>query len=534
MTGRRTPRRGNGGVHLLGVIGSMVAFIVITACGPLTPQPPPPTTPPPPAPVEQPPIPRPPAPQPPAPTPPSGPSCASDIATSGSPEPTRSSFSNDAITGDSSSENTTTPMTTVEAYRASLELAADADGQVAVAATTADGEFVVRTTDAEDSPTLVAFLAMTGHEVTAISQGTPVHASGTVRIGTRSTQIGLGAAYRSGGVITAGAGDPFRSEQWALRGTDFDRMWQDDNSGEGVTVAVIDTGVDATNPDLVERVVAGTDLVSSGSAQAALPAVNNSVADGTNDGNGHGTHVAGIIAAERANGFGVVGVAPSASIMPIRVLDDGGRGSTRDVALGVNWAVDNGADVINLSLSGGHDPVLQQAIDHAIEQGVVVIAAAGNEGNGIDNGAFCDIDAYPGAYPNVIAVAALDSAGGVAAFSLRRSYVDIAAPGASILSTWPTALTPPGRLPLAYLSGTSMAAPFVSGMTALMRAQRPDASVDSLRSALLSSAVPDPGVSVRDPGRGCGRIDPDAAILAVEGHGITNGIPGCGTGDPEE
>lgn len=508
-----------------GLVGILAAITILAACGPITPRPSP-LVPSPlgsrphaPVPTTRPPAKRPPTTLPPAP-PASGPSCSansSTISSAGSIGAPNGTGSGQEPTG--SDPLQPGAMTPAEAYDASLELA-DGNDSVTVAATAPDGDFVLETVDAADSPGLVVLLAVSGHEITAISTPGTVRATGTSELATVArSRVGSRTAVTSAARGGLGSGDPFRAKQWSMNGADFDQLWGDTNSGSGIKVAVVDTGVDITNPDLGNNVTPGIDLIAGSSEPNA---------DGTTDPNGHGTHVAGIIAAEHDNGIGIVGVAPSATIMPIRVLDDRGIGSSHDVAHGIDWAVDNGADVINLSLSGGHDPVMSEAIGHAAAEGVVIIAAAGNTSAWIDNDSLCDVDAYPAAYGEVIAVGSLNSSNDVSSFSLRRGYVDIAAPGENIVSTWPTALTPRGAEPYAYDSGTSMAAPYVSGIVALMKSYRPDASVGSLRSALLSSAVPTSSMTSRDPGRGCGRADPIGAVASTAGGGTANGIAGCG------
>ncbi len=253
---------------------------------------------------------------------------------------------------------------------------------------------------------------------------------------------------------------------------DFPAAWGT-LDGSGVRVGVVDTGVQADHPDLNGNVVQGNDfIVGNGPTNFARV-----------DGNGHGTHVAGTIAAAD-NTMGVVGGAPHATIVPARVLDCQGSGTTATVASGVEWASDQTANggrvkVINMSLGGpGDDPALSQAITDALGRGVVVVAAAGNCGQG---GAGCtavDSSEFPGAYAGVsgfngngmIAAGSLDSADHRSAFSNNNTYVTVAAPGEHILSTVPFSGTPQIHDLSGYmlLSGTSMAAPHVSAVAALI------------------------------------------------------------------
>ena len=221
--------------------------------------------------------------------------------------------------------------------------------------------------------------------------------------------------------------------------------------GSGTLVAVIDSGVNRTGTDLngtpqVPQVLDGCDWVTS--------PTNVCRGTGVVDENGHGTHVAGIIAAKN-DGVGITGVAPGSQILPLRVLDANGSGYLSDIAAAIDYAVANNADVINLSLGGTTNYYLiEDAINRAVTAGVVVVAAAGNSGPNNT------LPSYPAAYANVIAVAATDSSGVVATYSNQGSYLDIAAPGSAIISTYPTGY--------ASLSGTSMASPHVAGIAALM------------------------------------------------------------------
>lgn len=236
------------------------------------------------------------------------------------------------------------------------------------------------------------------------------------------------------------ATDPRRGELWGLDRLRVESAWTL-ATGNGVKVAVIDTGV-ARHVDL-PNIGKGADFVSSGG-------------DGTNDGNGHGTHVAGTIAAAANNGIGVTGVAPDVEILPVRVLGDSGSGTSAEVAQGIIWAADNGANVINLSLGGTtYSQVMEIATTYAISRGVTVIASAGNSGN------WGSPRAYPASNPGVIGVAATTRDDQRASFSTRNEWVDIAGPGAGILSTIPGDN-------YASFNGTSMAAPHVAGVAALV------------------------------------------------------------------
>jgi type VII secretion-associated serine protease mycosin len=277
--------------------------------------------------------------------------------------------------------------------------------------------------------------------------------------------------------------DPRRSEQWALDRLEAEASW-DRATGKGVVVAVLDTGVDGSHPDLASSVLPGFDVIDG--------------TDGRVDPNGHGTHVAGIITADADDALGVAGLAPDASILPVRVLGADGSGDDAGIAEGVLWAADHGADVINLSLGGPEkDPVLAAAVADVVKRGVLVVAAAGNDGAG------SNATSYPGALDGVLAVGATTFADSKAMFSTTGSYVDVAAPGMGVLSSWPGGEH-------AYESGTSMAAPYVAAAAALLQEEL-GLSGRALSERITSSAT-DVGAPGRDDLFGAGVLDPLAAL----------------------
>lgn len=296
------------------------------------------------------------------------------------------------------------------------------------------------------------------------------------------------AAYRAAGVP-----DEYAAKQWAFEQLSFEAAWQY-GRGEDVVVAVVDTGVDGRHPDLGCRVAVGATFLDDRGDGAT----------GDVDPNGHGTHVAGIIAASAGNGIGIRGVAPEATILPIRVLGSDGRGVTSDVAAGITWAVDRGASVINLSLgSTSSNTSVTMATEYAEAHGAVVVAAAGNDGpQGPAN--------HPASLDDVIAVASSNRWTSISSFSTAGDYVDITAPGEWIYSTLPDDR-------YGYREGTSMATPHVSGVVALMRAVNPDLSPRAVRDILSATAV-DHGPVGRDRYWGHGLLDPSAAVSsAVDG-----------------
>ncbi|WP_322800281.1 S8 family peptidase [Thermoflexus sp.] len=294
--------------------------------------------------------------------------------------------------------------------------------------------------------------------------------------------------------------DPYYgTDQWNLPKIRAPQAWDVITGSSAVWIAIVDTGVDYTHPDLASaRLWLGWDFVNND---------NNPMDD-----HGHGTHVAGIAGANTNNGVGVAGVCWGCDLLAVKVLDGGGQGQDSWVAQGIRYAADWGAafgkrTVINLSLGSPYfSSVLADAVAYAQGRGALIVAAAGN--NGV-NQLF-----YPAAYPGVIGVAATDSSDQRASFSNFGSHVDIAAPGVSILSTYPVALTPPGDLPYAWADGTSMAAPHVAGVAGLVWSARPALTADQVCGILLRTAV-DLGSPGRDDIYGYGRLNAEAAVRSV-------------------
>jgi hypothetical protein len=299
------------------------------------------------------------------------------------------------------------------------------------------------------------------------------------------------------------AGDPYRDQQWALDTIGVERAWEV-SRGAGAVVAVIDTGVDVRHPDLRDRIlrdsdgeVVGIDLVDGGTPH---------------DRHGHGTLVAGVIAAAEGNGEGIAGVAPSASIMPIRVLDDAGGGQGSNVDAGIRWAVDNGADVINLSLESVKDAdgasvgpgAPTEAVRYAWQHGVVVVAASGNNGSSVSD--------YPDDSP-VLVVGATDQQDRPTHFSDHGRADAVLAPGVGIVSTWCRGKgdrrCSEGTHSYGVAEGTSFAAPHVAGLAALLAA-------DGLSARQIVKRIRATAVDVGDRAHGYGRVDAAAALHTSE------------------
>lgn len=296
--------------------------------------------------------------------------------------------------------------------------------------------------------------------------------------------------------------DPYYPDQTHLRQARLPEAWASSH-GSGRVIAILDTGVDLDHPDLIDHLVPGRDFVN-GDASA-------------DDDNGHGTMVAGVAAASTDNSRGVAGVAWDARLLPVKVLDAFGSGADSNIAKGIIWATDNGAHVINLSLGGkGQSTVLRDAVAYALSKDVVVVAAAGNDGE--------PVTSYPASAPGVVAVTATDALSRLASFSNWSSATDVAAEGVDVLSTYwePTEIYRYG-----YGSGTSFAAPVVSGVAALVRAAHPTWSQSQVVEAILESAT-DAGPLGTDPYFGRGIVDAAAAL------GATPRPPFGFTGDSHE
>ena len=262
--------------------------------------------------------------------------------------------------------------------------------------------------------------------------------------------------------------DPLEDNLWGVDNVDVPEVWNGGSNfagvtGKGTTIAVIDTGIDLDHPEFSDRIVSGYDFVD-----------NDSIAD---DGEGHGTHVAGIIAGAN-DGRGITGIAYDAEIMPLRALDDDGYGWTSDIVSALQWAADNGADVINLSLGeGGYSQAMADAISYASDRGSVVVMAAGNSGS--------STPVYPAAHAidHGIAVGAVDRDRSLAGFSNRagsRPMDYVTAPGVNIYSA-----VPGGGYD--SFNGTSMAAPYVAGVAGLLKSYDGSLSASTIEDLLTGS-----------------------------------------------
>jgi subtilisin family serine protease len=266
---------------------------------------------------------------------------------------------------------------------------------------------------------------------------------------------GLGLTAAPAGataVLPTHPDDPLFADQWGLVAVGAPQAWALGADGHGVVIAVVDTGVDATHPDLIGKVLPGDNLVDPGTPPA--------------DANGHGTAIAGIAAATADNGVGIAGVAPDASILPVEVLDRSGDGDVATVAAGIDWAVARGAQVVNLSFSdvmpGPVPTVIQESIDAAWSHGVVCVLAAGNQ-PGSPAPAEADALVVTATGPGNVAAPYASAVGAEPLGLAAPGGLDNGRPADEIASTYWSGTNPSGY---AFLSGTSMAAAFASGAVA--------------------------------------------------------------------
>lgn len=307
--------------------------------------------------------------------------------------------------------------------------------------------------------------------------------------GTTLTEQEHGAVLHIGPLANGGIqpnDEYFLPYQWNLIQIEAEEGWEITEGAEEVIIAVLDTGVDTLHQDLSERIMDGYNALDE--------------SDNVEDGHGHGTHVAGIIGAVTNNVTGIAGTSWNNKLMPIKVLDEYGEGSLYEVAAGIRWAVDHGAKVINMSLG---DPqfsqILYDAVRYAYEHDVVLIAAAGN-----DN---VDQPMFPAGYDEVLAVSAVNRDAEKAVFSNYGEHIDVAAPGENIPSTFPDNQ-------YVFMSGTSMAAPHVTGLAGLIRSIRPDLTNDEVLEVIRLSAK-DLGEEGKDVYYGYGNISVVNALRIV-------------------
>ncbi|MEC1790964.1 S8 family serine peptidase [Bacillus vallismortis] len=290
-------------------------------------------------------------------------------------------------------------------------------------------------------------------------------------------------------VLTDGTEDTENFEQWNLETIQVKQAWKEGLTGKGVKIAVIDSGISPHE-----------DLSIAGGYSAA------SYTSSYKDDNGHGTHVAGIIGAKH-NGYGIDGIAPEAQIYAVKALDQNGSGDLQSLLQGIDWSISHGMDIVNMSLGTTSDSqILHDAMDKAYEQGILLVAASGNDGNGKPVN-------YPAAYSSVVAVSATNEKNQLAGFSTTGDEVEFSAPGTNITSTYLNQFYATG-------SGTSQATPHAAAMFALLQQRHPAETNVQLRAAMQKHVV-DLGTAGRDQQFGYGFIqfksqEADSAYAAAQ------------------
>lgn len=290
--------------------------------------------------------------------------------------------------------------------------------------------------------------------------------------------------------------DPLFQEQWSMVSGNVQGAWDMGATGQGLTIAIVDTGVALKHPDLMGNLIPGYNSITESEAPEA-----------TQDDNGHGTHVSGIAAAGR-NGVGIVGVAYQAKIMPIKAINSKGDGYDDAIAEGIVWAADHGAKIINLSIglgNGASSAILSVAINYAYDKGCLLVAASGNHDPELQE---TPVVSYPASDPHVLAIVATDETGKVTNYSEIGPEISLAAPGDDIASTWWSKTEGPGY---SYASGTSMATPFVSGEAALIWSKNLELSRDQVIQ-VLKQGTKDLGSPGRDNQYGYGLVDVKLAL----------------------
>ncbi|MBX9395725.1 type VII secretion-associated serine protease mycosin [Streptomyces sp. TRM72054] len=302
---------------------------------------------------------------------------------------------------------------------------------------------------------------------------------------------------------------------WSLQRVLLDELWSQ-STGKGVRAAVIDTGVDVKNPQLTDAVdvKAGRNLLPKNLKDDNGDPIERGKENGTTDTVGHGTKVAGIIAARPASGTGFVGLAPEATIIPIQQNDAEGHGTTDTLAEAIRHAIQAKAGVINISQDTSNavkpSPELERAIDEALDQKIVVVASAGNDGLGGNVK-----ETYPASYDGVLAVAASDRNNERASFSQSGDFVGVAAPGVDMISTVPQG----GHC---SDNGTSFSAPYVAGVAALIKAKHPDWTARQIVAQIEQTA--ERTIAGHDRLVGWGVVDPVRA-LTEDDHPIESPSP---------
>lgn len=294
--------------------------------------------------------------------------------------------------------------------------------------------------------------------------------------------------------VTSMAYTTKQEPNWGIRYTNIQKFWKQGSTGKGVRIAIVDTGIDVNHPDLKGSIYGSVNYVKG--AKSGI------------DDNGHGTHVAGIIAA-KDNSIGSVGIAPGARLYSVKVMNKDGIGSVSDISRGIRWSIDHKMQIINLSLGMTDDELgtsqfrqLEKVLNEAYRKGILIVAASGNDG-------VSPVE-YPANFPSVIAVGAASEGRKPvwADFSNYSNKIEVIAPGDFVYSTIPRYMRGEfsGRMGYDYYMGTSMASPYVAGFLAILKQRNPHYSASKLRTFALRKNVMDIGTKGKDDYTGYGFI----------------------------
>jgi thermitase len=286
-------------------------------------------------------------------------------------------------------------------------------------------------------------------------------------------------------VLTEIPDDTYFDRQWELQKIQAPQAWNTTHASKSIIIAILDSGIDSSHEDLASKIVAEINFSDSSTTQDVYI---------------HGTAIAGIAAAIANNDLGIAGVGYDASLMNVKVLGDKGSGSYSWIIDGIIWATDNGANIINLSMDGGVDsPELKKAVDYAWDRGVLIVVASGNGGS--------NIDTFPAGYEHCLAVAATDRNDQRCAYSNYGDWVDVAAPGEAY-STLTTNK-------YGNMSGTSISAPYVSGLAALAFSIARDTNGNGKLNDEVRAAIENNCDRISDPGTGKGRINAQKTLASL-------------------
>lgn len=358
-------------------------------------------------------------------------------------------------------------------------------------------KILLKLRDAEQIPAALQTLPMHQHGILELTLNQPETLESTLAYLRTFPEIVWAEPVSLFRLQTTTPNDPSSSLQWGLAKLDLPEAWDLSHGSPAVTIGIIDTGIDGNHDDLTGRVVAGHNFVSNSTISA----------NSNSDDNSHGTNIAGVIGALTNNGVGIAGVDWNARLMPLKVADAVGNADATAVTNAIIFAADNGVDVLNMSLGSSADnAAVRDAIDYAGTKNVVMVGAAGNEsGQPI---------LYPAAYSGVIAVGSVDTSDVRSSFSNIGPELDVMAPGEAIVTTTYRSSAPTNHSQYETVSGTSLSAPYVSGVAALLLDYHPGLTPSDVETILRATADKPAGMSGQTATNsyGYGRVNATRAL----------------------